>query len=177
MEKNIYRPGGKAHVHVNDNKILKINKEYIDYLKSLAQQDQDKRCTMCLHNDVRAHVHEMLNVCPENSYIRPHSHPFKTETKIVIEGKILLVIFDSDGGIADKFVMDSEGIFTVRIDAGIIHTNIPLTDSVFQEIITGPFVGKDDSVFPEWAPEAGDEESIKKIMERINYGIGVKEKS
>lgn len=176
MEKDIYRPGGKAHVHVNDNQILKIDQGYIDYLKSLAQQDKDKRCTMCLHNDVRAHVHEMLNVCPKNSYIRPHSHPFKTETKIVIEGKILLVIFDSGGRITDRFVMDRDGIFTVRIDKGIIHTNIPLTDTVFQEIITGPFVGKDDSVFPDWVPEAGDEEEIRKIMERIYYGMGEMER-
>lgn len=164
---NTYRPGGKDYLHVNDNKALKIDKEYIESLKSLAKAHKDGKCTMCLHNDIREHVHEMINVYPAETYVRPHHHPFKTETKIVIEGKLLMVIFDSEGEILDEFVMEREGIFTFRLDKGIMHTNIPLVDSVFHEITDGPFVGKDDSVFPKWAPALDDEEGIRKIMQKI----------
>lgn len=163
-----YRPGGKDYLHVNDNKALKIDKTYIDYLKGLARENSDGKCTMCLHNDIRDHVHEMINVYPKEMYVRPHSHPFKTETKIVIEGKLLMVIFDSLGEIVDKFIMEKDGIFTFRLDKGIIHTNIPLSDAVFHEVIDGPFVGKDDSVFPEWVPELDDVDGIRQLMNRIN---------
>lgn len=164
---NMYRPGGKDYLHVNDDRILKVDKNYIDYLKSLAKKDSLKKCTMCLHNDIREHVHEMVNVYPKDTYVRPHSHPFKTETKIIIEGKLLMIVFDDMGEIMDEFILQREDIFTTRIDKGIIHTNIPLTDVVFHEVITGPFVGKDDSVFPEWAPDLNDEDGIRKIMDKI----------
>lgn len=163
-----YRPGGKDYLHVNDNQALKIDAAYIESLKELSRENSDKKCTMCLHNDIRQHVHEMINVYPGEMYVRPHSHPFKTETKIVIEGRLLMVIFDDSGEITDKFIMEKDGIFTFRLDKGIIHTNIPLTDSVFHEVIDGPFVGKDDSVFPEWAPELDDVDGIRKIMDKIN---------
>lgn len=164
---NMYRPGGQNYLHVNDDKILKIDDEYIKYLKSLAHGNSSGKCTMCLHDDIREHVHEMVNVYPKGTYVRPHSHPFKTETKIIIEGKLLMVVFDNEGEILDEYVLERGGIFTARFDKGIIHTNIPLTDAVFHEVITGPFVGKDDSVFPEWAPELDDDNGIEQIMGRI----------
>ena len=164
---NIYRPGGKDYLHVNDDRLLKVDNNYVDYLKSLAQRNSSGKCTMCLHNDIRDHVHEMVNVYPKDTYVRPHSHPIKTETRIIIEGKLLVVIFDKMGEILDEFVLQREGIFTARMDKGIIHTNIPLTDVVYHEVLTGPYVGKDDSVFPEWAPELDDEDGIKKIMDKI----------
>ena len=165
---NMYRPGGKKYVHVNDNRILKIGKEYIEYLKSLAQKDSSGKCMMCLHNDIRANMHEMIFVFPAGAYIRPHSHLTKTETTIVIEGKLLEVIFDDNGDILDKYVIDKDGIFTTRIDKGVIHTQIPLTDVIFYESKPGPFTGKDDSIFPEWAPGVDDETGIRKIMDQIN---------
>lgn len=165
--KDGYRPSGKTYLHVNDDKALKIDKEYIAYLQVLAHKDSEKKCTMCLHNDIREHVHEMINVYPQGMYVRPHAHPFKTETKIMIEGKLLVVLFDNAGEIADRFIMEKNNIFTVRIDKGIIHTNIPLTDVVFHEVISGPFIGEDDSVFPQWAPEADDLDSVQMIMNKM----------
>ena len=122
---------------------------------------------MCLHNDTRAHVHEMINVYPKKTYVRPHSHPFKTETKIIIEGKLQVILFDNFGKILDVFVMEKSDVFTFRLDRGVIHTNIPLTDVVFHEIIEGPFVGKDDSVFPDWAVEPNDTEQVEIFMKKI----------
>lgn len=162
-----YRPSGKNYLHVNDNKMLKMDGNYIAHLKTLAQKDKDRKCTMCLHNDTRAHVHEMINVYPGGMYVRPHSHPFKSETKIMIEGKLKVIIFDQCGEIVDEFIMEREGIFTFRLDKGIIHTNLPLTDVVFHEVTEGPFVGQNDSVFPEWAPTLDDEEEISEFMNKI----------
>lgn len=164
---NIYRPSGKNYLYVNDNRILKMDRGYISYLKSLAQKDMEGKCTMCLHNDIRAHLHEMINIYPKDTYVRPHSHPFKSETKIIIEGKLLAVVFDDAGEIIDKFVMEKDGVFTFRMEKGVIHTNIPLTDVVFHEIIEGPFVGKDDSIFPVWAPVQDNIDVVKDYMKKL----------
>lgn len=166
MEYN-YRPSGKDYLHVNDEKILKVDNEYIAHLQALAQDNNESKCVMCLHNDIREHVHEMINVYPKGMYVRPHSHPFKTETKIIIEGHLLVVFFDDTGVVTERFVMDRHHIFTIRIDRGIIHTNIPLTNVIFHEVISGPFVGKDDSVFPRWSPESDDKDAVQKIMNKM----------
>ena len=159
-----YRPSGKDYLTVNDNKILKIDREYIKYLKLLAEKNSMRKCTMCLHNDIREHVHEMINVYPQETYVSPHSHPLKTETKIIIEGKMLIMLFDIRGEILEEFIMEREGFFSFRVDKGIIHTIIPLTDIVYYEIISGPFVGKNDNVFYEWAPKPDNDTEIKKWM-------------
>ncbi len=162
-----YRPSGRSYLHVNDDRALKIDGDYIAYLKALAQKDKNGRCTMCLHNDTRAHVHEMINVYPSGMYVRPHSHPFKSETKIMIEGRMKVIIFGKCGEIVNEIIMEREGIFTIRLAKGIIHTNLPLTDVVFHEVIEGPFVGQDDSVFPAWAPPLDDEKEISKFMYKV----------
>lgn len=168
---NLNRPASKSYLYVNDDRALKIDNNYISYLKSLAQKDKDRKCTMCLHNDTRNHVHEMINVYPKGMYVRPHNHPFKTETKIMIEGKLQVIIFEDTGDILDNFVMEKSGIFTFRLEKGIIHTNIPLTDCVFHEVISGPFIGKEDSVFPEWAPESDDKKSVNLYMKELEKRI------
>lgn len=154
-------------MHVNDSIALKINNQYINSLKSLAKKNKENKCTMCLHNDIRKHVHELVNLYPKGMYVRPHRHPIKTETKVIIEGKLLVITFDNLGKIIDQFVMEKEGIFIFRLEKDIIHTNIPLTDVVYYEVLDGPYVGKDDSVFPDWAPALDDEVGINKIMNRI----------
>lgn len=165
------RPGGdKKYFCVSDEKVLKIDDGYIQELKNKAKTNGFNRCTMCLHNDINARVHEMIHVMAKHEYIRPHSHPFKTETKIMIEGELLMVIFDQQGKVLDQYILQSSrnnGIFTTRIDMGIYHTNIPLTDTVFHEVITGPYVGKDDSVFPEWAPDINDQDGIMDFMKKL----------
>lgn len=171
MQKN--RPGGKEYIYVNDNDILKINIELIDDLKRKSQENKTGKATLCLHNDIGRRVHEMINVYEKGLYIRPHMHPNKTETKIMIEGKMLVVIFDNRGNIIDKFEMgrkDSD-IFTFRMMPEIYHTNIPITNVVFHEVIEGPYFGESDNIFPNWAPKIDDKESINLFYEKIGYLI------
>lgn len=166
--KDSFRPSGKNYLHVNNEPILKIDKEYMDYLKSLVHKDKDNKCTMCLHHDIRERVHEMINMYPKFAYVRPHSHPFKTETKIIIEGKMAVIIFNDQGKVIDQFIMEKQGVFIFRLDRGIIHMSIPLTDVAFYEVTEGSFTGKGDSIFPEWAPLPEDVEEIERLMSRID---------
>lgn len=174
MEENIYRPGGKEYIYVNDQQLLKIDNAYIRRLKGKAESMCYSRLTMCLHNDVREHVHEMIQIFNKHEYVRPHYHPQKTETKVILEGKLLVVIYGTDGQKLDQFVMSREedDIFMCRMDKGIIHTNIPLTDVIFQEITSGPYVGHDDSIFPSWTCHRDDTENVQKYMDELLQGIG-----
>lgn len=164
-----FRPGGKNYIYVNDQRILKIDQAYIENLKNKAGQSKYPRLTMCLHNDIRSHVHEMIQIFKKHEYVRPHYHPKKTETKIILEGRMLVVIYDTSGNKLDQFVMsrDEGSIFMFRMDKGIIHTNIPLTDVVFQEIISGPYLGEADSVFPDWTIDGNDQGRVQKYIDDL----------
>lgn len=172
-----FRPGGKNYVYVNDQRILKIDQAYIENLKNEARKSKYPRLTMCLHNDIRNNVHEMIQIFRKYEYVQPHYHPKKTETKIILEGRMLVVIYDTSGNKLDQFVMsrDEGSAFMFRMDKGIIHTNIPLTDVVFQEITSGPYLGKDDSIFPDWTCHSDDTEGVQRYIDdllRENGNIG-----
>ncbi len=70
--------------------------------------------------------------------------------------------------VIDDYVMEKESIFISRIDKGIIHMNIQLTDVVYYEVLDGPYAGKDDSIFPQWAPGCENEDGIREFMQRIS---------
>lgn len=169
MDKESYRPKGKDYLLVNDDPELKIGAEYLSRLKVKRNNNSENKCMLCLHNDERANMHEMINVYAKGEYIRPHCHPKKTETKIVFEGKMLVVLFDQNGDIRDEIVLsdDKKDYFMIRIEKGIIHCNIPLSDVIFYEAITGPYMGNDDSVFPAWAPETDNKEEILKLYTKL----------
>lgn len=79
---------------------------------------------------------------------------------------MLVVIYDANGEILDRFIMSREenNIFMFRMERGIIHTNIPLTDVVFQEIVSGPYLGSGDSIFPEWTYDSDDIKDVQKYL-------------
>ncbi len=164
-----YRPGGKSYLCVNDDSKLVVNAEYLAKLKERQDRNAEKKCTLCLHNDTREKHHEMINLYPKGEYVRPHCHADKTETKIMLEGKMLAVLFDDKGKITDRIILSAgtNGNFLLRIDRMVIHTNIPLTDVVFYESITGPYTGVNDSFFPAWAPALDDGDAIQEFYARL----------
>lgn len=165
-----YRPGGKSYLCVNDDSKLVVNAEYLARLKEKQYGNPEKKCTLCLHNDTREKHHEMINLYRKGEYVRPHCHIDKTETKIMLEGKMLAVLFDDKGKITDRIILSSgtNDNFLLRVDRRVIHTNIPLTDVVFYESITGPYTGVNDSFFPAWAPELDDKGAIQKLYARLD---------
>lgn len=172
MDSEKYKPKGKKYLLVNDDSELKINAEYLEKLKAKRKSMAENKCTLCLHNDVRIGMHEMINVYAQGEYVRPHYHPNKTETKIMIEGKMLVILFEENGDVRDKIILsdDKKECFLIRIDKGIVHSNIPLSNVIFYEATTGPYIGKGDSVFPEWAPEANQKEEILRLYAKLELG-------
>ena len=176
MSEEAYRPKGKSYLCVNDDEILKIDSEYVTGLKERKSKNPENKCMLCLHNDIRASLHEMINVYDKGEYIRPHYHPNKTETKIVLEGNMMVILFDDDGVIKERIILSGKekACFLLRIEKGIIHCSIPITDVVYYEATTGPYTGKDDSVYPEWAPAKENAKEIRELYARINIDKYVK---
>ncbi|MCE9616099.1 MAG: WbuC family cupin fold metalloprotein [Lentisphaerae bacterium] len=120
----------------------------------LVRQDLDK-AALCLHRSPDDGVHEMLNVFGRRFYAPPHRHPLKSETKTILRGRLLIVVFDDAGQITRRIILGDPAtrIRIVRLEKNLYHTNLPLDEIVvFLETTTGPYLGPDDSDFASWAP-------------------------
>ena len=83
------------------------------------------------------------------------------------ERKLFVIGFDKTREIVNEYVIKKNGISRINKWYYTYKPNIPLLGIVYQEIISESFIGKDDSVFPEWVPSLDDKAGIEKIMDRI----------
>jgi len=107
-------------------------------------------------------LHRMLNVVQPGSYIRPHRHlaPPKAESLVVLQGKLVVVIFDVDGNIIGVHGLGGDGAVGIDLEPGVIHTFfVEEPDTVVFEVKPGPYLPATDKDFMPWAPEEGSEEA------------------
>jgi len=157
-------------VFFNKDDIVKVDGQRIVYLKQAAVKGPCKTTRLCLHKDIRDSLHEMVIVHCKDKYIRPHKHERKPESLHVIEGSFFLIIFDDNGRVIDKILMDrgsSKGNLLCRLEKSIWHTLIPLSDFiVFLEVTKGPF-DKKDNIFASWAPKESDSLEVRKFLKKM----------
>lgn len=155
----------------NTEDVFVLDDQLLSYLIGCARSNERKTVRICIHKSLDEQLHQMIIVHHKGNYIRPHRHPSKTESFHLIQGSMLLCIFDDRGKLIDSIILgENRGkhTFVSRIEKNIYHTVVPLTDVVvFHEITNGPFTGIGDSEFPEWAPEQNDQEGISDFLNSI----------
>jgi cupin fold WbuC family metalloprotein len=157
---------------MKDNKKVVFNK---DLICKIGGSDLDRLVSenvyrLCLHESETDKVQEMLTICGKYVYIRPHYHPSKTETMIIIKGKTLVLIYDLDGNVTEYYIMSNENdedVKIIRFKPNVPHNHIPLTDIAFFEYTPGPFDRENDSVFLECFPEDMSKEDVKKYVNNV----------
>lgn len=139
-------------------------------MKELVQKALDnplKKYRFCLHQNPESTLHEMVIVTTKDDMRYPDKHLGTTESNIILSGKLLVVFFGEEGEIQRVFVLDPEELFYYRCEKNQYHMTIPLTDvAVYVEIKEGPFDDK-SNVFPKWAPERSDMESMRVFNEEM----------
>lgn len=108
-------------------------------------------------------VHRLLNALEPGTYIRPHRHlhPARSETIVVLAGRIGLILFDAEGGELGLRELDNEGD-TVGADLPpeAWHTFVALEPgSVFFETKAGPYAPPGEMDLARWAPPEGSPEA------------------
>ncbi|KKL22706.1 hypothetical protein LCGC14_2432770, partial [marine sediment metagenome] len=95
----------------------KVNRAVIEGLKAKALALPGSGARLCLHRDQTDAVQEMIIVHRKGAYVRPHRHDGQTESFHVLEGRMLVVIFDDEGNVTDRqHVAPSGGDERARAD-------------------------------------------------------------
>jgi cupin fold WbuC family metalloprotein len=92
-----------------------------------------------------------------------------------IEGKAVAIIFEDNGTIKKAFTVscyDTNNSFYYSMSSAQYHMLIIQSDIlIFKETVRGPFI-RDDTVFPDWAPNGDDRDETNKylseLMEEVN---------
>jgi len=112
-------------------------------------------------------VHRLFNAIEPGSYVRPHRHlsPPKTETMVVVSGRLGLLVFDGDGAVLETASLEAGGdTFGVDVPAGAWHSFISLAPgTVVFEAKEGPYVPSGGADSAPWAPEEGAPEAANQV--------------
>ena len=137
-----------------------INTEILDIMQDSVVKEKTN-IRVSLHSSPDNLFHNMIIAQGDFTYNKPHKHVNKAETYHILYGEQLVVIFNDDGTISDKFLMSKEENMIYRFEKGIFHMTIPLTPCcIFHESKIGPFVREGDSIFASWAPNENESQQF-----------------
>lgn len=157
---------------INSLEILEVTPEIINDLKQKALMSPRKRSRLCMHHTTNHLTQEMLIVFHGDSYMPPHRHPYgKSESYHVVEGTMMVYLFDDAGRMIQNFEMEKAGgrkTFLCRLSDNVWHMPVPTSEwLVYHEIYTGPFEKELDVEFAPWAPPETDLESASRYVKGL----------
>ena len=131
-----------------------------------ARTSPRRRANHCFHAPTDR-LQRMVNAALRGSYFAPHRHkdPDKLEIFTILSGRVMVIVFDDAGGIAEQALLSSEAedpagqkpVKQVEIPAGAWHTLAVLSpEAVLYEVIDGHFDPKTHKRFAPWAPSEAD---------------------
>ena len=158
----------------NNSDILFVNHEMIEEIKHEALQSSRHMARLLMHLSHEDTVQEMLIAMGRECVVTPNSAAGKSESLQIIEGRLLLVIFDMDGNIVRQEEMAPSGnncASIYRLNSTPWHTMIPLTEMVVvHETLQGPFESSSEPL-PNWIPS--DNNSMKKFIQELLVSAGL----
>ena len=140
-----------------------INRQLLDDLSVAAKENPRLRKNWNIHPHDGFPAHRLLNAVEPASYIRPHRHldPLKDETFMIVRGRLGILLFDDDGVVVEKLLLEAEGEnLGADIPAGVFHAVVSLAEgTIFFESKAGPYLPLSQAEKSLWSPEDDSEEA------------------
>ena len=148
-----------------------INKQLLDETSERAKQSPRLRMNYNFHEQLDDPVNRLLNAMEPDTYIRPHRHlnPDKDEIFLLLRGKAMLFIFDNDGNITEKLLLDPlAGSYGAEIKPGLLVLE---SGTVIYEVKPGPFAPLHPENMAPWSPEPDDEKGIDEYLTYLTSNL------
>ncbi len=148
------------------NDAQKFDERHINFLiKFYTKTKKDVR--ICLHPNKSSKHHDMVILQSKKNFYLPHKHLRKGETYHILKGSMACVLFNRMGKITKVCKLKKNNLF--RTPLNVFHTMLPISNYViYHEGKTGPFLKKNDSIFPKWNTKlTGNKRLIEKFKKTI----------
>lgn len=149
-----------------------INDQLLNETIGKAKQSPRLRMNYNFHEKLDDPINRLLNAMEPGTYLRPHRHlnPDKDEVFLLLRGKVAVFIFDEEGNITEKLVLDPKaGVYGAEIKAGVWHGLLVLeSGSVIYEVKQGPFAPLSPENFAPWSPEPEDTEGVERFLDELS---------
>jgi len=140
----------------------------LDELAAKAVASPRLRMNHNVHESPADMLQRYFIVAARDSYFRPHRHATRSETALVLRGRLDVVTFDSVGAIVARHAMgDGAPSFGYEMPPGIWHTLVVHSaTAAFFEIKEGPYDPATVVEHAPWAPAEGDS-AARAYLERL----------
>ncbi|MFJ4154892.1 WbuC family cupin fold metalloprotein [Pseudomonas sp. NPDC089752] len=112
-------------------------------------------------HDAQEPFHRLAVGLQPSTYIAPHRHlsDDKAETLLALKGRLGLLVFDENGVVIDKRVLQAGGdCIGVDVPPRVYHSLVVLeADSVLFDCKAGPYTPLVEGEHAHWAPREGEE--------------------
>ena len=148
-----------------------IDRELMDAVAEKAAASPRRRMNYNFHRSTDEKVNRLLNVMHRGSYLPVHRHlnPEKSESIIVVRGKVGVTIYDDAGReVESRTVGAGCDCVGFDIEAGVWHGLVVLEDNtVLFEVKQGPYAPILAENIASWSPAADDTSAVKRFIEEL----------
>lgn len=125
--------------------MIQIDKALLDDLFAKAEESERKRMNYDLRTSADDNSQRMLNALLPGTEVPIHRHPNSNESVILLCGKLVEILYDSEGNETERYHLDpSTGNFGCVVPKGAWHTVKVLEPTVIFEVKDGKY-GEDGS--------------------------------
>lgn len=155
----------------NTDAIAQVDPGFVDTLKARALAAPLGRFRFCLHHSTSEAVQQMIIANRRATYYRPHRHDV-SELYVMIEGELLVLIFDDQGELSEKITLKGPGHdapFCARLAPGCWHTLFTLSETAVScEVLGAPNPDGGATEYANWAPDQDDPKAIKAFFDKLD---------
>ena len=155
----------------NQPKTEFIDRELMDAVAEKAAASPRRRMNYNFHRSTDEKVNRLLNVMHRGSYLPVHRHlnPEKSESIIVVRGKVGVTIYDDAGcEVESRTVGAGCDCVGFDIEAGVWHGLVVLEDNtVLFEVKEGSFAPITPDNIAAWTPAVDDAAAVAKFVAEL----------
>ena len=127
MKKTLKYKNKKAIYLEFESNVKEVNsKMLLKILNSSKKKNMNIR--YCLHNKRNDKQQEMVICQKQKLFFPPKKNTKSDQTFLILYGKLLIIIFNSQGKIIKKIILSKNNKIMARVKKNIYHCDIPLTN-------------------------------------------------
>ena len=165
--------------------MIEINKSLLNDLFAKAKDSARMRMNYDLRTSASDNSQRMLNALLPGSIVPIHRHPKSNENVVLLCGKLVEIIYDSEGNETERIHLDpSVGNFGCVVPAGAWHTVEVLEPSVIYEAKDGKYGEDGSETFDEYKAKVAQDlflssfsNNLGDLKKNIEYLIGMERQS